>query len=197
MTGVLGGTFDPPHNGHLGLARAAIRHFALERLVVVVAGRPPHKEGQTDAEIRLRLAAAAFEEMPGVEISRHEVDRPGASFSVETARYARCRWGDVIMLVGADQFADFLSWHEPAAILDEARLGVATRPGVPAVRVAEVLEALGRPERVELFEIPPVDVSSRELRRRIGAGEPVDGLVPAAVGRLIDELGLYRGATAG
>ena len=190
--GLLGGAFDPPHNGHLALADAAIAHFALERLVVVVTGVPPHKEVRTDAETRFRLAEAAFGGRDLVELSRHELDRPGPSYTVETARWAAKEWGDVVFLVGADEFADFPRWREPERVLEHVRLGVATRPGYRREDLEAVLRGLERPDRVEFFEIPRVSVSSREIRARVAAGGDVDELVPARVAELIRELGLYR-----
>jgi nicotinate-nucleotide adenylyltransferase len=192
-TGLLGGAFDPPHNGHLVLADAAVAHFRLARLVVVVTGEPPHKPVETGAETRLRLAEAAFAGVEGVELSRHELDRPGPSYTVDTARWARDVYGDVVFVVGADEFASFLSWHDPNGVLEAVRLGVATRPGYPREQLEPVLQALERPERVELFEIPAVSVASTELRERLRRGEPVDDLVPVRVAALVRELGLYRG----
>jgi len=191
-TGVLGGTFDPPHLGHLALADAAIERFGLERLVVVVAGDPPHKSTGTDAETRFRLAEAAFAGGGAIELSRHELEREGPSYTVETARWAAERWSDPIFFVGADEFADFPGWRDPNGILQHVRLGVATRPGYPREYLERVLGALTRPDRVELFEIPPVAISSREIRARVAEGEAIETLVPERVARLIEELGLYR-----
>jgi nicotinate-nucleotide adenylyltransferase len=190
-TGLLGGAFDPPHDGHVALARAALERFGLDRLVVVVTGDPPHKALETDAETRFRLAKTAFADIPGVELSRYELERAGPSYTVDTARWAEREWEDVVFLVGADEFADFLGWKDPDEILEHVRLGVATRPGYPRERLEEVLGALRRPERVELFEIPEVDVSSTEIRRRAARGEPIDDVVPAGVARLVVEEGVY------
>jgi nicotinate-nucleotide adenylyltransferase len=190
--GLLGGTFDPPHVGHLALADAAIARFALERLVVVVTGVPPHKETGTDAETRFRLAQAAFSGRDEVELSRHELERAGPSYTVETARWAAEMWGDAIFLVGADEFADFPRWRAPERILEYVTLGVATRPGYERGQLDAVLATLARPERVRLFEIPPVPVSSSEIRRRVAERAPIRGLVPERVEALIDELDLYR-----
>jgi nicotinate-nucleotide adenylyltransferase len=190
--GLLGGAFDPPHNGHLVLARSAVAHFDLELLVVVVTGEPPHKTVETDGETRFRLASAAFAGLPGVELSRFELDRDGPSYTVETARWARDTYGDVIFLVGADEFLSFLAWHDPNGVLEAVRLGVATRPGYPRALLEPVLGALRHPERVELFDIPALPVASTELRARLGRGEPVDDAVPPPVAALIRELGLYR-----
>jgi nicotinate-nucleotide adenylyltransferase len=191
-TGLLGGAFDPPHNAHLVLADAAIRRFELERLVIVVTGDPPHKRVDTDAEARYRLAEAAFAGQPKIELSRFEIDAEGPSYTERTAHWAQCAWGDVVFLIGADEFASFLSWHDPDAVLDEVRLGVATRPGYPQERLDHVLARLGRPDRVELFEIQALGVSSTDVRDRVARGEPIDDLVPAPVAALIDELRLYR-----
>ena len=190
--GLLGGAFDPPHNGHVALARAAIEHFDLDRLLVVPTGTPPHKRVPTDAETRFRLAEAAFAELPGVGLSRYELDREGPSYTVDTARWAAERFGDAIFLIGADEFCDFLTWHDPNGVLEAVRVGVASRPGFPRERLDPVLAGLERPDRVELFEIDPLPIESRELRARVARGEPINRDVPSAVSRLVFELGLYR-----
>lgn len=192
MTGLLGGTFDPPHNGHLALARAALDHFHLERLVIVVAGTPPHKPVDLDAETRFHLAEAAFAGLPRTELSRFELERAGPAYTLDTVRYAKRRWCECIFIVGADEFADFLDWHEPDAVLEHACLAVATRPGYDRARLEAVLARLRRPERVELFEIEPLPISSRDLRAGVARGESIEGLVPPAVARLIADLGLYQ-----
>jgi nicotinate-nucleotide adenylyltransferase len=192
MTGLFGGAFDPPHHGHLALVEGALRHFGLERVVVIPTGRAPHKAIATPAEIRYRLAEAAFAGRPGVELSRWELERGEPSYTVETTRWARERYGDLIFLVGADQFAKLATWREPDEVLRLARLGVATRPGYDREGLDRVLGHLVDPSRVELFELEPNAVSSTEVRARVGRGEPVDGLVPRPVGELIEELGLYR-----
>ena len=190
--GLLGGAFDPPHNGHLTLAAEAIQRFGFERLVVIPTGDPPHKRAETDAETRFLLAEAAFADLPGVELSRQELEREGPSYTVDTARWAADLYGDAIFLVGADEFCDFLSWREPDEILDAIRLGVASRPGFPPERLDAVLSGLRRPDRVELFEIEPLPIESRELRALAARGESLAAFVPPAVARLVAERGLYR-----
>jgi nicotinate-nucleotide adenylyltransferase len=183
VTGLLGGAFDPPHLGHVALLRDARAHFGFERVVVLVVADPGHKRVTTDAGVRLELARAAF---PGVEV---ELDRHART--VDTLRSRR--FDDPVFLIGADQFADFFTWTEPEAVLELTRLGVATRPGYPRERLEEVRRRLAHPERVELFEIEPVDVASSEVRARAARGEPLGRLVPGAVAEQIERLGLYRG----
>ncbi len=191
--GLLGGTFDPPHLGHVALAERAIEVLALDRLLVVVAGTPPHKPVETDAVTRFRLAEAAFAGLERVQLSRHELEREGPSYTVETARSARATYGeDVVFVVGADEFADFLTWRGPDEVLEHVRLAVATRPGYARDRLEEVRARLDRPERVVYFELTPIPISSREIRACAARGEAIDDLVPPGVARLVAELGLYR-----
>jgi nicotinate-nucleotide adenylyltransferase len=106
------------------------------------------------------------------------------------------RWRDPLFLIGADEFADFLTWKDPDGVLARARLAVATRPGYPRERLDEVISGLARPERVRFFEIDPLPISSRDIRERVARGEPIADLVPAAVADLIESLGLYRNVEA-
>jgi nicotinate-nucleotide adenylyltransferase len=182
-TGLLGGAFDPPHAGHVALADAAERQLGLERIVVVVVADPGHKDVHSPADDRLALARAAF--------PRREVTLDPHPRTIDLLREGR--WPDPVFLIGADEFADFPSWKEPEGVLELARLGVASRPGFPRERLDEVLAGLEHPERVVLFEIEPVPVSSSEIRDRVAGGEPIDGLVPPAVEREIERRGLYRG----
>jgi len=182
-TGIFGGAFDPPHMGHVALAREAKRRFGLDRLVVLVAENPEHKQVDTPAEDRLALARAAF---PGDDVRLDEHPR-----TVDMLRAAD--WEDPLLLVGADQLADFRHWREPDAVLDMARVAVATRPGLGLEELSNALNELGRPDRIELFPIEPWPVASRELRNRVARGEPIDGLVAEAVAEEIARRGLYRG----
>ena len=180
--GLLGGTFDPPHNGHVALARAAQERLGLDDLVVLVAARPGHKQVELDASTRLRLARAAFPSLR-VELDEHER-------TVDMLRDRR--FDDAVFLIGADEFGDFLDWKDPNGVLDLAPVAVATRPGYPRERLDRVLERLDHPERVRFFEIEPLPIASSDVRERAARGEPIDDLVPPGVAAEIAKLGLYR-----
>jgi nicotinate-nucleotide adenylyltransferase len=186
MLGLLGGAFDPPHNGHVTLARRAVELFGVDRLLVLVVAAPGHKPVETALEPRLALARAAFEEVP-----RAEVEADEHAFTVDSLRDRGVTPDEAVFFVGADEFADFLSWRDPDGVLQHVRLAVATRPGFTREQLDSVLARLARPDRVEFFEIPEVPASSREIRARAARGEEIDGLVPPSVAQLIVELGLY------
>jgi len=180
-TGLLGGTFNPPHNGHVLLAETARRRFGLDPLRVHVSAHPPHKRVEVPVETRLELTRMAF---PDDTVVRD--DQP---YSIDTVS----GFGDdAIFLVGADQFAQFLTWREPDEILEHVRLGVATRPGYPREKLDAVLDELRRPARVELFDMEPVPISSSDIRRLASQGKAVRDLVPPPVAEEIERLGLYR-----
>jgi len=181
--GLFGGSFDPPHRGHVALVEAARRELGLDPVVVLVTVRPAYKRVETPVETRLELARAAF---PGCPVEREE------STSDVTVREAEARFGDVVFLIGADQFLDFPSWHDPDAVLQHARLGVATRPGYPRQALEQALARVSRPERVLFFAIPELPIASSDIRERLAAGAPVDDLLPPAVAELVRARGLYR-----
>ena len=150
-----------------------------------VSAAPGHKEVTTDVEARLRLAHAAFDEIPGVDVRRDDHAR-----TIDAVRAGD--FDGATFLVGADEFAGFRGWKDPDELLEHVRLAVATRPGFPRERLDETVAALERPERVAFFDIEPLDVSSTELRSRAAAGEPIDEYVPPKVAELVLSLGLYR-----
>ena len=184
IEGILGGVFDPPHNGHLALARAAIAELGIERLLVLVVAEPGHKHATTPAETRLALARLAFDEVPAavVELDRHArtVD------SLEERRPA-----DAYFILGADELADFEHWKAPQRVLELVRLAVAMRPGVSREAVDAVAERLSARQRIVEFDMTPVAISSSEIRTRVARGEPIDELVPASIAAEISRLGLY------
>jgi len=181
--GLFGGAFDPPHDGHVALAHAAKMHFEVPQLIVLVAEAPGHKDVELPVGLRLELARAAFPD-DDVRLDAHPR-------TIDLLRDED--FDDPVFLIGADQFVDFLTWKEPEEVLELTRLGVATRPGFDHGLLDTVLRSLSRPDRVEFFDIEPNPAASREIRARIALGEPLVGLVPPAVERLIEERGLYRG----
>jgi len=182
--GILGGAFDPPHMGHVELARRGIERFDLDRLLVRVVEEPGHKDVATAPQIRRFLAELAFAPLDEAEVSLDPFPRTVDSLQALAL-------DDPVFLVGADEFASFLAWKEPERVLDLARLGVATRPGVDRATLDDVLARLCKPDRVVFFEIDPLAVSSSDIRTRAAAGEPIAGLVPGAVAAEIVRLGLY------
>jgi nicotinate-nucleotide adenylyltransferase len=181
VIGLFGGAFDPPHVGHVALAEAALAHFPLPRFVVLVAERPWHKAIATPVATRLQLARAAF---PFADV---ELDPYSSTVELLEARAD----DEPLFLLGADQLAAFPTWREPDRVLELARLGVAARPGFGRAAVDAVLTQLSRPDRILFFELAPQPVASSDIRARAARGEPLDGLVPPAVARLIDEFDLY------
>jgi nicotinate-nucleotide adenylyltransferase len=183
VIGLFGGAFDPPHVGHVALADAAQSQLGLSDVVVVVVADPGHKDVHCPVETRLALALAAFPDRP-VEVDHH-------ARTVDMLRAGS--WDDPVFLIGADEFSAFPGWKKPDAVLELARLGVASRPGYPRERLEQVLAGLSRPDRVLFFEIEPLTVSSSDIREKVERGEPIDGLVPPAVAAEIARRGLYRG----
>jgi nicotinate-nucleotide adenylyltransferase len=186
VTGLLGGAFDPPHNGHVALARAAVDQLGLERLLVLVVADPGHKDVTTPAEARLELARLAFADVPGAEVELDPHARTVDSLEAHALE-------DAVFVLGADELVDFPSWKRPDRVLELVRLAVATRPGVPDERVREATARLSAPDRISYFELAPVPFSSTLVRERVARGEPVDDLVPAPVAAEIARLGLYAG----
>jgi nicotinate-nucleotide adenylyltransferase len=180
--GLFGGAFDPPHAGHVAVADAAKRLFDLPELVVLVSERPGHKDVHLPAETRLELARLAF---PDEDVRLDPYPRTIDLLRAEA-------FDDPLLVIGADQFCDFLTWKEPDEVLELARLAVATRPGFPPDRLESVLSKLRRRDRVVCFDIEPHPAASREIRALAAAGEPLDGLVPRQVAQAIEEQGLYR-----
>jgi nicotinate-nucleotide adenylyltransferase len=178
IVGIFGGRFDPPHVGHLALARAAVEQLGIDQLQVSVVVEAAHKTSVAPAMDRLAMAALTFRQGnvavdAVVELEHHR-------YTVDALENRGDN--DPIFLIGADQLADFPTWKEPERVLQLARLGVAARPGYPPALASD---------RVHGFELEPHDVSSSEIRSRVGRGEPIDGLVVPAVAAYIAEHGLY------
>jgi len=173
VTLILGGTFDPPHNGHVALLEAAKRAFNAVRALVLVVAEPGHRGVHSTADARLALARLAFPD-DTVELDEHP----------RTVDMLRSRQpDDPVLVIGSDELLDFPTWKESEGVLELARLAVGARPG---------FEASNTHERVIAFDMTPVPVSSTDIRQRVAAGEQIDGLVPVAVAVEIERLGLYR-----
>ncbi len=186
--GILGGTFDPVHCGHLLLARHVQEALHLDRVLVVPASEPPHKsEVPTPPDHRWRMVCAAVEGHEGLEASDLELRRPGTSYTVDTLRRLRDEGpaDERFLIIGADNVPELESWHDPEGILALATVIAGSRVE------AQALPAGAFSDRVERVDTPVFDISSTEIRRRVRAGLPVRCLVPDAVDRYIADHGLY------
>ena len=193
--GLLGGTFNPPHLGHLVCAMEARDQLALDVVRLVVASVPPHKLVVADpgVAVRLELAELAAAAEPGLEVSSAEADRPGPSYTVDTLRelHASSPGDELTFIAGGDQALGLPDWREPETVLSLARIAVAARSGSTREQVLERCASLDT-SRLDFFSMPRLDVSSSDLRARVGSGRPIRHLVPAPVAERIAELGLYR-----
>jgi len=195
--GIFGGTFDPPHLGHLILAAEAQDQLGLERLLWVLTPDPPHKQGQVirPAEVRLQMVQAALADNPAFELSRVELDRPGPHYALDTVQLLQGQFpeADLFYLIGGDSLHDLPTWHQPAALIRAcAGLGVMRRPG-DGVDLAH-LESLfpGLSAKVHFVEAPLLEIASSQIRSRIAAGKPYRYYLPAGVRALIEENGWYQ-----
>ena len=197
--GVLGGTFDPPHLGHLILAQEACQALSLAQVLFVPAGEPWRKAGRelSPREQRLAMMGKAVSGNPAFAVSTAEVDRPGRSYTAETMAELRRQFGaetELFFIMGADSLADFPHWHDPLRILELARLAVAERSplGNEALEEAlseELAEALR--ERVVWLSMPLIAISASAVRERVRQGLPIRYWVPEAVEEHIRSHRLY------
>jgi nicotinate-nucleotide adenylyltransferase len=182
--GVFGGTFDPPHIGHLIAAQDAKSALGLDRVIFVPAAVPPHKRDDTVSApgTRLAMVQAAIAGADGFEVDDLELRRGGPSWTVDTLRElaARLPGSELFLLIGSDQYAEFESWREPDVIRQLAKVAVLTREN-----------GAGQAAGVHTVRVTRIDVSSTDIRRRMAEGQPIRFLVPAAVEALIRLHGLY------
>ena len=196
--GILGGTFDPPHHGHLEIARQAQAQADLERVIFIPAAQPRLKSAQPRANPQHRLAMLrlATDNAPAFEVSDLELRRPGPTLTVATLRQLRQQTAndtELYFILGLDVLSHFHQWIQPQEVTQLARLIAVSRPGYaqfdwPAF-YARSPHAAGR---VECLTTPPIDLSASQLRRRLANGLPVTNLIPPAVEQYIQENGLYR-----
>jgi nicotinate-nucleotide adenylyltransferase len=196
--GVLGGTFDPPHIGHLVVAGEALWRLRLDEVRLMPAHLPPHKPTGTHgtAEQRLAWTRAMAAGFPGLRVSTDELDRGGPSFTADTMeRIAAAEPGAALwFLLGSDQLEAMPAWHEPHRILAVARIGAVPRDGHSVADVDAIGERVA-PGRVDVVDAPHVGVSSTMVRERIAAGLPVRHLVPPGVHDMLVADGLVPSAT--
>jgi nicotinate-nucleotide adenylyltransferase len=194
--GIFGGTFDPPHNGHLALAQAALSQLNLDRVLWVVTADPPHKQGWLLSPVadRLALVQAAIDGQPHFVVSRVDIDRPGPHWAADTVALLKQQYPgvDLVYLMGGDSLRDLPTWGRPGELLANADLGVLMRPGAEVDPASLEHDLPGITGKVMLVAAPHVDISSHELRRRVAAGQSIAGLTPPAVAVLIHARHLYR-----
>ncbi|HSJ14692.1 MAG TPA: nicotinate-nucleotide adenylyltransferase [Longimicrobiales bacterium] len=188
-TGVFGGTFDPPHLGHLIVAQDALELLGLDRLLFVPAAQPPHKQDRvvTPAPHRLAMLRLAVADDPRFAIEPLELERAGPSWTVDTLRELARRpaTAELVLLMGADQYAELDGWREPAEVRRLARIAVLHREG-------RTERPLGGGMDVVDVAVTRIDISSTAVRARVAAGGSIRYLVPPAVAAYIAEHGLYR-----
>ena len=190
--GVLGGTFDPIHIGHLIAASEARHAFQLDRVLFVPAGKPWQKSEYSDAEDRFMLTTLAVTDDPAFAVSRIELDRKGPTYTVDTLRELRDFYGDIeiFFIAGADAVAQIGSWNGVEQLGELAAVIAIARPGFSF----EALEPKpGWPE-IHPVEMPLIGISATDIRRRVRAEEPIDHQVPKPVANYIFERGLYQGS---
>ncbi|HEU4572377.1 MAG TPA: nicotinate-nucleotide adenylyltransferase [Candidatus Limnocylindrales bacterium] len=199
--GILGGTFDPVHWGHLAIGESAREALGLSRVLFVPAARPPHKPGRriSRAEDRIAMLEAATADNPSFSVSRIEADRGGPSYTLDTLlALGRSNPGaELWFILSTEALAGLPEWHEPERVLDAARLAVVPRAGRPAIDAGWVEARFpGRGDRVRWIDGPAIDVSASDIRARAAAGRSIRYLVPPAVEAYITHHGLYTDRTA-
>jgi nicotinate-nucleotide adenylyltransferase len=200
--GLLGGTFDPPHIGHLWLAALAADSLGLDSVLFMPAARPPHKldAPHSAASDRVEMIRRAIEAEPAFALSTIELGRPGPSFTVDSVDEllaAATARDELILIMAADSFAQTGGWREPKRLLSLVPWAIGPRPGTSLPDRVELRRRFGPDaERIQLLDGPSLDVSATEIRARVAAGLTIRYLVPRAVEELILERGLYRRADA-
>jgi nicotinate-nucleotide adenylyltransferase len=193
--GILGGTFNPPHLGHLVAAQEAYRELDLDQVMLIPAGTPPHKpvEDEPGAEHRIELCRLAVGDDARFTVSDLELRRDGPSFTVDTLDVLRSQSpsDDLFLILGGDIAAGLPNWHEPERVLELATVAIAKRRGTAKAAVQDALAQLKGGERARFFEMPRIGISSTMVRRRVRAGQPIRYFVPDGVMHYIETHGLY------
>lgn len=194
--GILGGTFNPPHLGHLVAAQEAHRELGLDQVLFIPAGTPPHKpvDDEPGARHRLELCRLAVGDDDRFGVSDAELQRDGPSYTVDTLQVLRTHApsDDLFLILGGDIAAGLPRWHEPERVLELATVAIAKRRGTSRSTVDEALAQLKGGERARFFQMPRIGISSTMVRRRVRAGQPIRYFVPDGVMQYIETHGLYR-----
>jgi nicotinate-nucleotide adenylyltransferase len=195
--GILGGTFDPVHTGHLLLAEVTCDQLGLERVLFVPAGDPPHKRDQpkTEAEQRRAMVVAAIADNPRFDLSTVDMERPGPHYSVDTVRLIRQQYHlvaeDTCFIVGSDSLADLATWHQPARLVSHCRLAVVHRPGITPDTTHLEQDIPGLTEALVWVPAPLLALAASNIRARVAAGQSIRYQVPPPVLAYIQQHGLY------
>lgn len=195
--GLMGGTFDPIHYGHLVTAEEAFVCFKLDKVIFIPSGNPPHKSLRrvADGTHRLIMAQMATITNPHFDVSRIELDEEGTTYTVDTLKKLKAgeyKDTDLTFITGADAILEICNWKSPAELFSLCRFAAATRPGyIVSDELMKPVQKFGE-GRIDFFEVPALAISSTDIRRRIKEGLPVRYLLPDEVISYIQKNGLYR-----
>jgi nicotinate-nucleotide adenylyltransferase len=197
--GIMGGTFDPIHYGHLVAAEVARAEFGLDKVIFIPAGRPPHKQQQgiTDPEHRYLMTALAISSNPNFEVSRLEVDKNELTYTIDTVKELQGLYGedtDIYFITGADAVLELLTWYKIEELLTLCTFIAVTRPGFDRRILEQKIGEISSKYNGEILfiEVPLLAISSTDIRERIRSGKPIKYLLPEAAEEYIGRHGLYR-----
>ena len=194
--GIMGGTFDPIHNGHLLTAECAAYQYNLEKVIFVPSANPPHKTEQkiTDAEQRYLMATLATISNPKFSVSKIEIKRDGLSYTIDTVREFKKIYPNhkLFFITGTDAIMEIFDWKEPQDLLQEADFIAASRPGYSLGNIEEKISGTYK-EEIHLLKIPGLAISSTNIRHRVKEGRPIRYQLPESVENYIRQKNLYRG----
>jgi nicotinate-nucleotide adenylyltransferase len=201
--GIMGGTFNPIHNGHLVAAAEALNQFDLEKVIFIPSGNPPHKNYHEEeiAEHRYLMTVIATSSNSSFFVSRIEIDRKGKSYTIDTLKELKKIYGkdtEFFFITGADAILEILTWKKTEEIIDLCYMIAATRPGYNLLKLEELKNNLAQrtknnlDNKILVMEVPALAISSTDIRERVKSGRTIDYLVPEGVSNYILKHGLYR-----
>lgn len=194
--GIMGGTFDPIHNGHIAIAKSAAEQLGLQRMLFIPTGNPHFKLEQkvTDASVRTHMVELAIADDERFVLDRCEVDRPGVTYTADTLEELAARYPDteLYFVMGADSAMTLHHWRNAERVAELCTVAVVQRPGQTLEEVHDAIEKSPIEFSVTCVEAPQVDVSSTQIRELVSRGESIEALVPQAVAEFIEQTGLYK-----